>query len=153
MGELLSPGARHLATRLGEGHGRRLLLLATTADAETVGLAIRLARKAWAVSVRTPAPVAEAVRAIEASGFVVDWQPGDTTGLAAQDGRFAVVACACDPGLDDVAVCVELGRVLQEDGVVMALLPEDATVPAMAGFTGVGMTALPGTALVSARRH
>lgn len=161
MDASLTPGIACLSNRLGEGHGRRLLLLATGVEAE-VGLAAELAGRGWAVSVccRRADQVARAREATESAGVVVDWRLGRPEALPLPEGVCAVVACGTDPGLADERTCLELARVLRPGGLLLVALPSAPPLApslvssdvAPAGFSATAVSGRDGIALLSARR-
>ncbi|MFT4189310.1 MAG: class I SAM-dependent methyltransferase [Aeromicrobium sp.] len=97
-----------LAERLGDGHGRRVLLLAEVAD-DVAPLATHLARRAWAVAVccARDTGLDAARRDAERAGLVADWRQASPDILPFRDGQFAVVVGSHT---------AEVDRVLADDG-------------------------------------
>ncbi|MFT4008599.1 MAG: hypothetical protein QM655_01010 [Nocardioidaceae bacterium] len=149
----LSWGIACLLDRLGDGHGRRVLIEATGVELSDVLLATELARKAWAVSVlvRDIGSVDSGLARTEEAGVVVDWvQAGaETEGFLAR--RFAFVVCIGTPGVAEDR-CEELGRVLQADGLLLLALGRGGRVPSLRGLEGVSLAKGENVTLVSARR-
>lgn len=144
-----------LLDRLGDGHGRRVLLLASGVEEVDVMTASLLARRAWAVRVRTlGVDAAESGRAhTEAAGVVVDWRAARRPGDPTESGRFAVVLGAEDPGLADEATCAELSRVLQVGGALLMALPRGGEPQRLTGFDAVSIAESDGLRMLSARRR
>lgn len=142
-----------LLERLGDGHGRRVLVRATGAESVDVMLAIHLAQRGWAVSVRAcDSGSAGSGRArTEAAAAVVEWRAEPLADRAAEVGRFAV-ATWLGAGGPDEKTCAELRRALRRDGLLLVVLAPEAAVPALPGFTGVSVARREDVVLVSARR-
>lgn len=114
----LAPAAHALAERLGDGHGRRALDVATG----TGSVARALASRGWAVSATDLCrPLLDhAARAAEDEGLVIDWQEGPIEEEPYGDASFSAVTSSF--GLifapDPDAALRELRRCLLQGGAL-----------------------------------
>ncbi|MFT4299816.1 MAG: class I SAM-dependent methyltransferase [Aeromicrobium sp.] len=112
--------ADRIAVSLGDGHGRRAVLICA-GGADLSAVAAALSRQAWAVGVccLDPEAVERGQAATEAAGLVVDWRAGAAEALPWQDGRCAAVVC-CGVNPAEAPVRSEIERILKAGGVVLA---------------------------------
>ena len=114
----LAPAAQALAERLGDGHGRRALDVATG----TGSVARALASRGWAVSASDVcAPLLDvASKTARDEGLVIDWREGSLEEVPFTDKTFAAATSsfglifAPDPG----AALIELHRCLRPGGTL-----------------------------------
>ncbi len=151
---MLTPRMAGVLARLGDGHGRRVLVVEPTGGPWLTAFLAELTTRAWAVSVccADRGSAAAGRCATEAAGLVVDWRSGGLDDLRVEGRCFAAVACLGDPGFADHAVAAQFERVLRCDGILVIAVSEGVVIPELAGFIGVAIRKRAGVVVLSARR-